>query len=158
MNNSKALSRIIQQAITKNAQFKKGTIVSSPIKQSVDGGEWIWAADVYIGQGIILEKVPIAINNRSIGYADVGRPVTLQRMTTGAWSVAGLSKVITSNTHTIYMSFMDDIAARVADEYSDTIRQLTYGELGTYGGYGVLKYGTWGMFKSDGSLQKILGD
>ena len=80
-------------------------------------------------------------------------------MNNGKWCVTGLAKYSTGFGHIIYMSFTEDMATVVKDEYSGYIRRyLTYGELGDTNdyGYGVLPYGQRGRFDAQGNLVELI--
>jgi hypothetical protein len=74
-------------------------------------------------------------------------------MPSGSYTITGLAKNIVSTTHIIYVSFEESIGEVISSEYQGyTIRPLTYVELYTYGGYGVVPYGSYGRFDYDGNL------
>jgi hypothetical protein len=152
-----SIKRIIDWEIEKAEGDKIGTI-ASPFAQISDGTNWLWAADVDVGEPEVLRKVPVASNNREIIYAEVGKPVALKRMGDGKWVIAGLAKTSRGMGHIIYISFEEDLAYIVSKSWIGAIiRQLTYGELGTLlGGYGTLPYGVYGRFAANGSLIEIM--
>lgn len=172
---STALRKIIDSAIDASQTKTRGNI-ASPFYRSYDiAGNWVWAADVYLGDGVIINNVPVSSNNRDIIYSQQGKAVELTRLNNGNWSISGLSKVVTSSVHYLYITFREDtitlpdgtevtvtIPDVTGDETVDIItRPLTYGELGSLapspGGYGILPYGVQGRFNADGSLIELVG-
>jgi len=116
-----------------------------------------WSCDVDIGQAEVLRNVPLALNNREILYAEVGKPVALRRLGNGRFEVVGLSKHVLSDTHIIYVTFQDSVGEVVGGEWRRySVRLLTYAELDLYGGYGFVAYGTYGRFDFQGNLIDLI--
>lgn len=135
-----------------------GTVASSFYQYYDDSNNWVWACDVDIGEEEVLRNVPIASNNREILYAEEGKSVALKK-TNGKYVVAGLAKTSQGFGHVIYVTFADDVAVVVSEDWSGySYRPLTYGELGTVtpGGYGTLPYGSRGKFTRAGILIEIM--
>jgi hypothetical protein len=134
-----------------------GTIASPWYQLYDDQNRFTWACDVDIGQPEVLKGVPVSTNNRDIIYAEVGKPVALKKMPSGSYAIAGLAKSIVGNTHIIYVSFEESLGTVVGEETQGyTIRPLTYPELDTYGGYGVVPYGAYGRFDANGNLLALI--
>jgi hypothetical protein len=135
-----------------------GTIASEFYQLYDDAQNWTWACDVDIGEEEVLRNVPVATNNREVIYAQEGMPVALKRIGKGRYAIVGLAKKIKSTTHIIYVQFEEGIGSIVGEELVGyMVRLLTYGELQTYGGYGVVPYGARGRFNAAGELIEILG-
>jgi len=152
-----SIRKIINWEGSKSGGSLVGTIASSWYQQYDDQDNFVWACDVDIGEEDVLRGVPIAVNNRDVLYADIGKPVALERMPNGKFAIVGLAKSIQSTTHIIYVSFEESIGEVVGDELTGyTIRALTYEELYTYGGYGVVPYGCYGRFDQEGNLLALI--
>ena len=137
----------------------QGTIASPFYELYVDGGSYVWACDVDIGQEEPLRGVPVAASNREIIYAEIGKSVTLNRMNDGKWCISGLSKTCMGLEHIIYMTFVDDIGSIARESWSGSvIRPLTLGEIGDLGpgAFGALPLGAHGRFAPDGTLIAIV--
>jgi len=156
-----SIRKIIDWAIQDQKSEMQGTI-ASPFYQFDDNtGGWVWACDVDLGgdKGV-LRSVPIATNNRDVIYAEQGKGVSLSRMGDGKWAITGLSKILNSTTHYLFVSFIDDIFNISSKRLvGNTRRYLTYGEMGTLVapyGYGILPYGMQGIFDPQGNLIELL--
>jgi hypothetical protein len=104
--------------------------------------------------GTILRNVPIARNNDSLLYADVGNPVILQRDGSGQWQIVGFGQEMTGTRTRIAVDLGDLTIGSITD-FSIDARPLTYAELGTIGGgYGTCPYGAIGIFVG-GRLKEI---
>jgi len=153
-----SIRKIIDWEISKRADIV-GTIASEWYELYDDlYNQWTWACDVDIGEEDVLRGVPIATNNKDILYADIGKPVALTKMSTsGRYAITGLAKKIYGTTHIIYVTFEEDIGRITGEELTGfNIRPLTYEELYTYGGYGVVPYGCYGRFRADGTLIALI--
>jgi hypothetical protein len=152
-----SIQRIIDWSILKTTGSMTGVIASPFYQYSGADGGWTWACDVDIGQEEVLRNVPVATNNRDILYATQGMPVVLTRQGNNRLAITGLSKKLIGNMTIFEVTFDDDLIS-VADpvEQGYHIRLLTYEELDTYGGYGVVPYGAKGRFLADGSLDYII--
>lgn len=134
-----------------------GTIASPFYQLYDDQNNFTWACDVDIGQEEVLQAVPIATNNRDILYADIGKPVSLARAGNGKYQIVGLAKTVRSTAHIMYLSAGESLGAVFSEEtIGYTVRRLTYEELDTCGGYGVVPYGACGRFDAAGSLVKLI--
>ncbi len=152
-----SIREIIDWSIAQADGDRTGTIVSPFYQFYADGDNYMWACDVDIGEPEVLKSVPVASNNKDIIYAQQGKSVALKRMNDGRWCITGLAKTCRGLGHVIYMNFADDLATVVGDEWTGhIIRRLTYGELGEFGGYGVLPYGTQGRFSAAGTLIELV--
>lgn len=153
------IRRIIDWAIAQQDGELVGTIASDFYQLAGDDNNWMYACDVDIGQPEVLRNVPVASNNRELIYAQVGKAVSLKRMGASGWCIVGLAKTCRGMGHLMYVSFEDDIAKVMDDTwYGYRTRILTYEELDTYGGYGVLPYGAIGRFDPAGNLLQLLGE
>jgi hypothetical protein len=156
-----SIRKIIDWAIQDQRAEMQGTIVSPFYQYDDNTGGWVWACDVDLGgdRGV-LESVPIATNNRDVIYAEEGKGVSLSRMGDGRWAITGLSKILNSTIHYIFVTFSDDIFQISSKQLvGSIIRPLTYGELGSLiapYGYGVLPYGLRGKFDLEGNLLDIM--
>lgn len=151
-----SIKKIVDQSIAQ-AQGEITGVTASPFYQLYDDAQgWVWAVDVDIGQQNVLRSVPIAANNREIFYAEQGKPVAL-RKEGSRWKVVGLAKTANSTQHILYVCFTDDIPSIVDEEtVAYVVRALTYGELATYGGYGVVPYGAQARFDANGNFVEFV--
>jgi hypothetical protein len=151
-----SIKKIVDLSIYQAQGELIGTTVSPPYQLYDDSQGWVWAVDVDIGQPEVLRSVPIAANNRDLIYADQGKAVAL-RKENGRWVVVGLSKTSIGTQHILYVCFEDDIPTIVdEDTLGYTVRTLNYGELATYGGYGVVPYGAQARFDATGSFVELV--
>lgn len=159
----------------------EGKVYSRPALRYTDGINVTYSCDVDIGQegvvndngdiGIVpMRNVPIASNNKSLAYAEVGQAVTLTKNSAGHWEVTGLSKTypgvftlvgvtITKACHTFPLIPGNDpvpttVIVGTGVGIGLQVRPLTYEELSTYGTYGLTPYGAVGVFEN-GSLIEI---
>lgn len=159
-----------------------GKVFSRPSLSYTDGINVTYSCDVDVGQegpindngdlGIVpLRNVPIAANNKSLVYAEVGQAVELRKDSSGRWEVTGLAKTfpgtftlvgvtITQPCHTFpildHEGQVIPTSVIVGDptQIGLLVRPLTYEELSTVGVYGVTPYGSIGVFEN-GSLIEI---
>lgn len=148
-----------------------GTVASDFYEYYDGSGNYMWACDVDIGQQMtsvdaygnpktttLLTNVPVSSNNRELTYAQQGQAVTLEYQN-GRWVITGLSKTTQGFGHIQYVTFDDDVATVVSDDWLGYItRALTFGELGTLigGGFGALPLGAQGRFTHGGVLVEII--
>jgi hypothetical protein len=139
--------RAVDQAILDAPELLEGEVLSVPALQTTDGAGTTWCVDVKVARSeMILRNIPLAIANRDISYAQVGMPITLRKYKSGRLEVIGFSKRKPGRRSQIAV----DLASRTAGTPVDltlSVRMLTYGELGTFGGYGVVPYGAYGIFR-----------
>jgi hypothetical protein len=173
---------LAEAEVRDNKDTITGKIFSRPAMSYTDGINVTYACDVDVGQegpindngdiGIVpLRNVPIAANNKSLVYAEVGQAVTLRKDSSGRWEVSGLSKTlpgtftlvpvtISQPCHTFpileHASQVSPTTVIVGDPTQIGIeaRLLTYGEVSSLGVYGVTPYGAIGVFEN-GSLIEI---
>lgn len=144
---SNILTYLAQADIRDSIQTLEGEILTRPALLKTDGTNVTWACDVRIsGYDDPLRIVPIAMNNRDVIYADVGMAVTLARSTSGRFEVTGLSKRKPGRRFRIGVNLRTGNSQPPID-VTLTARPLTYGELIMAGGYGVVPYGSYGMFR-----------
>jgi hypothetical protein len=148
-----------------------GTIASDFYEYYDPSGNYMWACDVDIGQQMlsvdaygnpttttVLTNVPVPSNNWELLYAQQGQAVTLE-FQNGRWVITGLSKTTQGLGHIIFLTFSDDVATVVRDDwYGYITRPLTFGELGSLadGGFGTLPFGCQGRFTKSGVLVEII--
>lgn len=141
------LTYLQQAQIRDSVQTLEGEILSRPSLLKTDGTNVTWACDVRIpGYDDPLRLVPVAMNNRELLYADVGQAVTLARSLSGRFEVTGFSKRKPGRRVRIGVNLRTGQALPPEDT-TLTARSLTYAELELYGGYGVVPYGSYGMFR-----------
>lgn len=159
-----------------------GKVFSRPSLSYTDGINVTYSCDVDVGQegvindngdiGIVpLRNVPIASNNKSLVYAEVGQAVELRKDSSGRWEVSGLSKTfpgtftlvgitISQPCHTFPIIGHEGQVIPTSVIVGDPtgigleVRTLTYGELATSGSYGITPYGASGVFEN-GTLIEI---
>jgi hypothetical protein len=151
------LPEIITTLIAR-AETEMTGLVASPFYQlAADGGNWMWAVDVDIGEPEVLRNVPVATNNRDLFYAEIGQAVALRRQSDGRWAVVGLAKTSRGLGHIFYVSFEDDMVRVVSEDWTGQLtRRLTFGELGELQPFGTLPWGCYGRFTPGGALSEIL--
>lgn len=86
------LKKLIQERVKSGQQKLRGTAVSVPSLQTVNGNP-VWVVDVMIRQDEeLLKNVPIAENNRQIrNFVNDGTPVEVHRSNMGQFYISGLS-------------------------------------------------------------------
>ena len=157
-----SIKKIIDWRISAEEKTIKGVIDSASVRrydQNVAGDAWVYVCDVKIEDGQTLKNVPIATNNREVFFSQEGRAVSLTR-NNGKWSITGLSKVDFGFSHITYVTFTEDLAEVITEDWSGyETRYLTYGELGStiFSGYGWLPYGTRGRFTKAGVFIEFVG-
>lgn len=116
----------------------------------------IYVVNVDIGEEETLRDVAVAQGNNELRYAEVGSPVTLQKVA-GHWTVVGFSKTMPGSYKRVGVtvpSFDFGLPTYTTDPpvtVSFEVRALTYGELGEYGTYGdgFTPYGGLGRFQDE---------
>lgn len=157
-----SIKKIIDWRIESSRKEIKGVVDGLLKRQYDDSGNpdaWVYICDVKIQGDKVLKNVPITSNNRDIFYSQLSKPVSLNNET-GKWSITGLSKVDFGFTHITYVTFTEDIAEIIWEDWSGyETRPLTYGELGSvlWDGYGYLPYGTMGRFTKAGIFIELIG-
>lgn len=144
-----------------------GKTISRPTLAVTDGTNETWCVDVDIGQKVIepgtldevvaiLRNVPLASNNRSLVYADVGSAVELRRATTGRLEVTGFAKSMPGHYNRYALTVSPPangipfITIGPAEPIGLTIRKLTLIELSTVGpGFGICPLGAYGVWRGD---------
>lgn len=129
-----------------------GKTLTRPALLASDGSALTYCVDVDIGYEYPLRNVPLAAGNRELVYAEVGAAVRLRRSPSGRYEVVGFSK----REPGTYTRIPVDVAAGtfgtpVAVGLSS--RLLGYGELATFGGYGLVPYGAIAVFKGETLLE-----
>lgn len=136
-----------------------GEVTSRPALLRTDGAVLTYAADVRIsGEGEteqVLRAVPIAVGVRDVVYAEVGAAVTLRRHGgTGRLEIVGFAKR-KPGRHVRIAVNLDAGTAGAPTDVGLSVRLLAYDELATLGGgYGVVAYGTYGVFRG-GTLVEL---
>lgn len=166
-----SIRRLVERVVEAGANTMTGTVASGFYQIYDEAGGVVWACDIDTGTEMtttdlngdpvtttVMSAVPVALNNRDILYAQEGWPVTLQRMVGNKWSIVGLAKSKKGSTTFILVSFDRGYGERTGTiTLGKYTRALTYEELGIYGIYGQIAYGTRGRFnKSDDSLIEII--
>ena len=123
--------------------------------------------------GTILRNVPIAVNNRSVGYVRyVQAPVELSKSETGGLEVTGLSKrgpAIVSRKVEVSLASGSVIPGSERNvgvqvwpiEYEDLGADSGVAPDGTgldpENGYGTKPYGAFGLYDGDGNFVELMG-
>lgn len=141
-----------------------GKTVTRPTLNVTDGTNTTYCCDVDIGvvtpqgydqsqnlyqtqlNGTILHAVPLARGNADLIYADVGAPVTLQRDASGRYTIIGFSKIMPGSNIRVAVN-LDDFTIGAIEDFTITVRALSYDELADYGGYGIVPYGAIATFR-----------
>lgn len=147
------LTYLMQATVDANETVLEGKTLTRPTLLATDGVAVIYVVDVNIGQKDPLRNVPISRNNRELLYADAGTAVQLERSASGQWEITGLADEMPGT----YISFTVDLSTFAfgpVTDFSTASRLLTYAELATYGGYGIVPYGAIGIFVG-GVLEEI---
>ena len=149
-----SLNILMDLSIAKRDDEINGKVLTRPALLLTDGESLIYAVDVDIGEGgEPLKNVPLARANKDLMYADVGNPCRLRRTDAGRWEVIGFSKEM-PGTYIRFPVSLADLSFGPVENLTLDSRALTYAELESYGGYGLVPYGATGIFKG-GILQEI---
>jgi hypothetical protein len=96
--------------------------------------------------GTILRNVPLARNNASLIYADIGTPVTITRDSNGRWIVDGFTQQ-QPGTYTMVPVDLSTGTLGPIQDLTTTYRPLTLGELGAAEStFGLMPLGSMGTF------------
>ncbi len=141
-------------------------VIASPIIKVFDAQleKFVWAFNVDLQRASSnpnapafepLKAVPVDDPSREVYDADVGTQVKLRRRPEDSkYVVSGLAK-FAPGTLSVCLVTISDSAIIINDPvtYGNTIRLLTYDEIGSLGGvYGNLPYGTVGKFDINDTL------
>ena len=159
------LTYLVRTEIDQSIREIDGQILTRPALLVTDGLGLTYGCDVDVGLKTIdantgdevvtpLRNVPIAANSRDVIYSDAGTAVRLRRSETGRWEVVGLSKRRPGAYTRIPVTIPDpgfgplpyDLGTPL--EVGLVARALTYDELATFGGYGIVPYGATGIFRN----------
>lgn len=130
----------------------------------------LYAVDVDVGQtrvdpytgdevSAILKNVVIANGDHSVLYADIGAAVRVRKSSSGRWEVSGFSQRQPGTYVRLPILIGEpgalpiEVTEYPATDVSLSTRQLTYGELVDFGGYGLVPYGAYGVFRGDELLE-----
>lgn len=165
------LTYLMRAEIDQSKREVDGTTLTRPTLLITDGIALTYGVDVDIGLKAIdnntgdevvtpLRNVPIAAANKDLIYTDVGSAVRLRRSDSGRWEVVGFSKRRVGTYTRVGVSIpapgFDPIPYTLSNPENIGLvaRVLSYDELLTYGGYGVVPYGATGIFR-DGVLIEL---
>lgn len=167
---------IVDGMIREDNDTMDGKVLSRPALIYTDGINVTYACDVDVGLegeidengtiGILpMKNVPIAANNMSLMYAEVGNAVTLTKSRAGHWEITGFAKTMPGSFFILPVSISNvcysvplvsggevtppTIIIGTGIEISVVTRVLTYEELSIYGTYGLIPYGALGVFQGD---------
>lgn len=158
------LTYLIRGEIDQSIREIDGTILTRPTLLVTDGLSLTYGCDVDVGLKSLdgntgdevvapLRNVPIAANSRDLIYADAGTAVRLRRSETGRWEVTGLSKRRPGSYTRTPVHIPEPGFGPIAYDLGTTAevglvaRALSYDELASFGGYGVVPYGATGIFR-----------
>jgi hypothetical protein len=114
-----------------------------------------YTANSSLTVGTILRNVPLAPNNGSLRYAQVGNAVTVTRTTSGQWQVSGFS-VELPGTRVRYAVNLTTLTLGPVQDLTVNAQLLTLEQLSQYGGgFGVCPFGASGIFVS-GVLEELV--
>lgn len=145
MSGGNVLANLTQAQIAANIVTINGKTLSRPTLLATDGVAIIYVVNVDIGQKSYLYNVPVSRTNRDLILADAGTAVELTRDASGAWEVTGFADEA-PGTYTSFTVDLGTFAFGSVVDHSILARPLTYAELATYGGYGIVPYGAIGTF------------
>lgn len=165
------LTYLINAEIDLKERELDGTTLTRPTLLVTDGLNLTYAVDVDVGSKKIdvntgdevvapLRNVPIAAANKDLIYTDVGSAVRLRRSDSGRWEVVGFSKRRVGTYTRVPVNIPElgfgplPYTIGNIQNIGLVARPLTYDELITYGGYGVVPYGAIGIFR-DGALVEL---
>jgi hypothetical protein len=165
------LTYLMRTEIDQAKREVDGTTLTRPSLLITDGQALTYGVDVDIGAKSIdnstgnevvapLRNVPIAAANKDLIYTDVGSAVRLRRSDSGRWEVVGFSKRRVGSYTRVGVFIpepgFDPILYTIQSPVNIGLvaRPLSYDELITYGGYGVVPYGATGIFR-DGALIEL---
>lgn len=158
------LTYLVRGEIDQSIREIDGAILTRPTLLVTDGLSLTYGCDVDVGLKSLdgntgeevvapLRNVPIAANSRDLIYADAGTAVRLRRSETGRWEVTGLSKRRPGSYSRVPVHIPDPSFGPIAYDLGTVVevglvaRALTYDELASFGGYGVVPYGATGIFR-----------
>ena len=164
------LTYLVRAEIDQSQRELDGTTLTRPTLLITDGVALTYGVDVDVGVKVIdnntgdevvapLRNVPIAAANKDLIYTDIGSAVRLRRSDSGRWEVIGFSKRrVGSYTRvgvTIPEPGFDPIPYVISTPVPIGLsaRAVTYGELATLGGYGVVPYGATAIFSGTTLLE-----
>lgn len=159
------LTYLVRTEIDQSVTEIDGAILTRPTLLVTDGLSLTYGVDVDVGLKTIdpntgdevvtpLRNVPIAVNSKDVIYADAGSAVRLRRSASGRWEVIGFSKRRPGTYTRVAVTIPEPgfgplpYVVGAPTEVGLVARPLTYGELATYGGYGVVPYGALGVFRN----------
>ena len=170
------LTYLIDAQIDSARQEIDGKTLTRPMLLLSDGTYSTYAVDVDVGEKTPLYNVPIATGAKDARFADVGSAVRLRRSESGWFEVTGLSKRMPGTYTAVPVSipkftFAPQVVYNAATPPAATggvvvgtpapvgitSRAITYGELATLGGYGLVPYGAI-AFYSGGVLTGVDGN
>ncbi len=158
------LTYLLEASVRDGQKTIEGKMLSRPRLKLTDGTRVTYCADVDIGQTgydpvsakpVVqpLRNVPIAQGVRELVYAEAGMAVTLARSRSGRWEITGFAKRMPGTykrvgvTPPAFCFGLPSYALDPDDDVGLSARALTYAELATYGGYGIVPYGATAIFQ-----------
>lgn len=166
------LTGVMQAVVKASVREIDGKTVSRPSLIVSDSlARLTYGVDVDIGQtradpntgeqvAAILKNVPLATGDQSIRFADVGAAVRLRRYESGNWEVIGFAKRAPGTMFRMGITLGElgpepvEVTESTPVDISLSTRLLSYDELATFGGYGVVPYGAYGVFRA-GELVEV---
>lgn len=145
-------------------------VIASPILKVFDSTlqDFVWAYNVDLERAssnpnapefTTMKGVPIDDPSREVYSADIGTQVKLRRrIEDSQYVVSGLAKFAPGTLSICLVTITDnDIIVSDPVTYGNSIRLLTYNELGSFGyTYGDLPYGSVGKFDINGTLVQLI--
>jgi hypothetical protein len=164
------LTYLMRAEIDQSQRELDGTTLTRPTLLITDGMALTYGCDVDIGVKTIdnntgdeviapLRNVPIAAANKDLIYTDIGSAVRLRRSDSGRWEIVGFSKrrvgTYTRVGVVIPEPGFDPIPYTITNPVNIGLsaRAITYGELATLGGYGIVPYGTTATYSGEVLLE-----
>lgn len=152
-------------AVQRDGQLElDGKTLTRPTLSVTDGVNTTYACDVDIGItnqqgndqsanllnvgqiGSVLHDVAIAKGNSDVIYADVGSAVRLRRTASGRYEIIGFSKQM-PGTYIRVPVDLGDFTFGPIEDLTLTSRPLTFGELATFGGFGIVPLGAVALYR-----------
>jgi len=140
--------QVIEDSIALMKGEMEGKALTRPALYYGDGIGTTYAIDVVIFGNLYLKNVPIAVAAKEVHYADVNSAVTLRRNEAiGKLEVVGFAKSV-PGTFRRFSVDTTTYANGTLIDYGYVTRAFTYYELQLYGGgYGIIPYGSYGVFQ-----------
>jgi hypothetical protein len=152
-----SIRKLIDIEVDRMTGKLKGKIASEFYRFFTDEKQWTWACDVDIGKKNVLRCVTIdpTAKENVLRWGHPGTPVVLDKICKDRYAIIGLCQTKIEKQHIIYISLDGKI---IHEEFlGDTIRGLTFEEIGIYGGgWGSCPFGAYGHFDAQDNFIEVI--